>query len=83
MLLWKDKHFMNWRKQQQQTARKELPSPARKNHKQEHDTENPQLEEPRRVHLGGGHWYDPLFSGAIPRGQYLSPGHGSAVAVCL
>jgi hypothetical protein len=25
MLLWKDKHFMNWRKQQQQTARKEVP----------------------------------------------------------
>src|SRR2546425_11945355 len=25
MLLWKDKHFMNWRKQQQQAARKELP----------------------------------------------------------
>jgi hypothetical protein len=25
MLLWKDKHFMNWRKQQQQAARKEVP----------------------------------------------------------
>jgi hypothetical protein len=25
MLLWKDKHFMNWRKQQQQTARKDVP----------------------------------------------------------
>ena len=25
MLLWKDKHFMNWRKQQQQPARKEVP----------------------------------------------------------
>jgi hypothetical protein len=25
MLLWKDKHFMNWRKQQQQDARKEVP----------------------------------------------------------
>jgi hypothetical protein len=24
MLLWKDKHFMNWRKQQQQAARKEV-----------------------------------------------------------
>jgi len=24
MLLWKDKHFMNWRKQQQQIARKEV-----------------------------------------------------------
>jgi hypothetical protein len=25
MLLWKDKHFMIWRKQQQQAARKEVP----------------------------------------------------------
>ena len=25
MLLWKDKHFLNWRKQQQQAARKEVP----------------------------------------------------------
>jgi hypothetical protein len=26
MLLWKDKHFMNWRKQQQQAARKDAPT---------------------------------------------------------
>jgi hypothetical protein len=24
MLLWKDRHFMNWRKQQQQAARKDV-----------------------------------------------------------
>jgi len=28
MLLWKDKHFMNWRKQQQQAARKDAPTAA-------------------------------------------------------
>jgi hypothetical protein len=28
MLLWKDKHFMNWRKQQQQAARKDVPITA-------------------------------------------------------
>jgi hypothetical protein len=28
MLLWKDKHFMNWRKQQQQAARKDTPATA-------------------------------------------------------
>ena len=28
MLLWKDKHFMNWRKQQQQAARKDVPTTA-------------------------------------------------------
>src|SRR5271170_42895 len=62
---------------------KMFPSPPCRNHKQEHDAENSQLEESRRVRLGGGHWYDPLFSGAFSRRQYLSPGHGSEVAVCI
>ena len=65
LLLWKDKHFMNWRSSNSRLHAKKSPSPARKGHKQEHDAENPQLEESRRIRLGGGHGYDPLFSCAL------------------
>src|SRR5882762_3514367 len=60
-----------------------FPSAPRKNHRQEHDAENHQFEESRRIRLGGGHGYDPLFSGALSRDQYLPARHGSAVAVCF
>src|SRR6516164_1928275 len=60
-----------------------FPSPPRRNPTQEHDTENPQLEESRRFRLGGGHGYDPIFSCALSRGQCLCAGHCSEVAVCI
>jgi hypothetical protein len=34
------------------------PPPPHKKRRQEHDAKNPQLEEPRRVRLGGGHGND-------------------------
>ena len=65
IVLWRDRHFMNWRKQQQQAARKDAPPPPHKKHREKHDAKNPQLKEPCRIRLGGGHGYDPLFSGAF------------------
>src|SRR5260370_37663427 len=59
------------------------PSAPHKNHRQEHDAENHQLEESRRIRLGGGHGHDALFSGALSRDQYGPARHGSAVAVCV
>src|SRR5260370_38054204 len=59
------------------------PSAPHKNHRQEHDAQNHQLEESRRIRLGGGHGHDALFSGALSRDQYVPARHGSAVAVCI
>src|SRR5260370_528732 len=56
---------------------------TQQNHRQEHDPENQQLQEPCRIRLVSGHGYDPLFSGAFSGGQYLPTNHGFAVAVCL
>ncbi len=42
-------------------CRKMFSLPPRKNHEQEHDAENPQLEEPYRIPLGGDLEYNPDF----------------------
>jgi len=61
---------------------KKSPSPAPKNHRQGHDAENPQLEDARRVRLGGAIGTTLYFRVPFPEGNIFLR-LGSAVAVCL